>query len=190
MKMKKPIYVLLYLAIGLGGVLTVHSCKKDVKQEQQEALSANSASNSMTTIAVCDQIVISQSEIDDVGHYHNEGLDYLNQHLDTNILYSYTDTTKMIKYIGSISKNYVKSINFQPVLDLQNIGLLDSTIDAALDQNLVNQISFNNTEQIYITRLDSIIDSNDDTILNIAPLEAYMIDVENDANLDKCSKGT
>lgn len=144
----------------------------------------------MNVQGVCNQVSISQSEIDDVGRYHNEGLDYLNQHVDTNILYSLADTALMTKYISDITKKYVKSISFQPVSDLQNIGLLDSTIDAALDPNLVNQISYNSSEQSYISILDSIKNSKEDTFLNIVPFEAFMVDVQNDISLDNCSKNT
>ncbi len=168
----------------------MHSCKKDVTKEANVSSNVSSELSLMTVPDVCSQISIDISGIEDVGRYHNEGLDYLNEHLDTNQLYSYTDTADMIKYIGSISKDYIKSISFQPALDLQSIGMLYETLDAAIDPTLVNQISFNSAEQNYITRLDSIIDSNEDSILNIAPLEALMVDVENDGSLDNCAKST
>lgn len=186
--MTKKIFTIACIASILATTFTMHSCKKDVPKETNSSSNINENSSLMTVPNVCSQVSIDISEIKDVGRYHNEGLDYLNEHLDTNILYSYTDTADMIKYIGSVSKDYVKSISFQPVLDLQSIGMLDETLDAALDPTI--NVSLGATEQSYVNKLDSIMDSYEDTILNIAPLEALMVDVENDGSLDNCAKST
>lgn len=169
--------------------IVIQSCKKDSVYEQ-ESSNNQSVSSFMILPSACDSIYISQSDLTSVGKFHNEGLDYLNEHIDTAILYSYSDTAQMINYINQVTKDYIRSINFQPANELQNLNMLDEIMDAALDPNEVLSIHFDNQEQLYLARLDSIMDSPEDTNLNLTILQDFITDVENDLTLADCTKYT
>ncbi len=176
-------------ALILTVFIAIQSCKKDSVEDQESSNNQN-ISSFMILPSACDSIDISQSDLISVGSLHNEGLDYLNEHVDTAILYSFTDTSQMVNYINQVTKDYIRSINFQPATDLQNLNLLEDIMNVALDPNEVLNIQFDNQEQLYLARLDSIMDSPEDTILNLTILQDFITDVENDLTLAECTKYT